>query len=188
MPASASGPDRGGAFSTVPDSAASGGAGPGAAATDLATPDRAGPVGPDPHDGHPATFLYDGDCAFCSATARLITRRVPTPARIVAWQFADIAALGLTAEQCDESVQWVAVDPRGARVAAAGPAAFGALLRTSTRGWRWLGHLLGTRPVLAAAGPVYRWIARHRSQLPGGTPTCSLPAARRPPRAVPPGP
>jgi predicted DCC family thiol-disulfide oxidoreductase YuxK len=125
-------------------------------------------------------FLYDGDCAFCSACARFMMRRIPTPARIVAWQFTDLGELGLTAAQCDESVQWVAFDAAGRRYAASGPVAIAALLRTSGRGWRAVGGLLAVRPVLAIAWPVYRFIARHRDKMPGGTPTCALPADQRP--------
>jgi len=33
--------------------------------------------------------------------------------------------------------------------------------------------------VLWAAWPMYRWIARNRHRLPGGTATCSLPQAER---------
>lgn len=126
-----------------------------------------------------AVFLFDGDCAFCSVCARWIERRVPTAAAVVAWQLSDLPALGLTAAQCDRAVQWVAVDDGGRRRVAEGPAAFAALLRTSTPRWRLVGRLLGTAPILALAGPVYRWIARHRNRLPGGTPACALPAAQR---------
>ena len=45
--------------------------------------------------------------------------------------------------------------------------------------WRPLGRLLGLAPVRAAAWPVYRWIARNRHRLPGGTAACSLPQAER---------
>ena len=41
-----------------------------------------------------STFVYDGDCAFCTSCAQFIERRIPTGARVVPWQFADLAALG----------------------------------------------------------------------------------------------
>jgi predicted DCC family thiol-disulfide oxidoreductase YuxK len=122
-----------------------------------------------------ASFLYDGDCAFCSTCARLIRRWVPTTGvRIEAWQFVDLVSLGLTVEHCDAAVQWVSH-----RETASGPAAIARLLRASNLFWRTVGWLLGTRPALAAAGPVYRWVARNRHRLPGGTATCVLPAADR---------
>jgi predicted DCC family thiol-disulfide oxidoreductase YuxK len=123
-------------------------------------------------------FLYDGDCAFCSSCARFLRRWAPTGATIEAWQFADLPSLGVTAEQCDAAVQWV-----GGTEVFAGPSAIAALLRSSPGPWRAVGRLLGTGPVLALAWPVYRWVARNRHRMPGGTATCVLPAAQRRPPA-----
>jgi predicted DCC family thiol-disulfide oxidoreductase YuxK len=121
------------------------------------------------------TFVYDGDCAFCTRCAQFAQRRVPTPAAIVPWQRADLAALGLSVAACDQAVQWV--EP--GRSALAGPEAIGALLRSSRRGWSVVGRLLALRPVLGLAWPVYRWIARNRHRMPGGTAACVLPDAQR---------
>ena len=124
-----------------------------------------------------AIFLFDGDCAFCTASADLLRRRVPTPVPIEPWQFTDLGALGLTREACERAVQWVG--PRHARAVPAhaeAVAAIAALLATSTQPWwRWIGRVLGWVPVRALAGPVYRWVARHRHQLPGGTAACAVP-------------
>lgn len=132
-----------------------------------------------PANGERADFLYDGDCAFCSACARFVERHIPTPARVAPWQFTDLTPLGLTVAACDEAVQWVAVDASGRRTAASGPAAIAHLLRSSRPHWRALGAVLATKPALAIAGPVYRWVARNRDRMPGGTATCALPAAQR---------
>jgi predicted DCC family thiol-disulfide oxidoreductase YuxK len=127
-----------------------------------------------------ATFLFDGDCAFCSACARFIERRIPTSAAVLAWQRADLGQVGVTPQQCDESVQWIAFDDGGVRTASEGPAAIADLMRSSSRAWRVVGRLLGNRVALAAAWPVYRFVSRHRDRMPGGTPACALPAAQRP--------
>jgi predicted DCC family thiol-disulfide oxidoreductase YuxK len=121
------------------------------------------------------TFLYDGDCAFCSTCARFIERRIPTTARVLAWQHADLDALGVTAQQAEYAVQWVGV---GGQVES-GPAGIAALLRDAGSYWSAWGFLLGLRPVLWLAWPVYRLIARHRDKLPGGTAACALPQAQR---------
>ncbi len=124
----------------------------------------------------PATFLYDGDCAFCSSCVRFIERYVPTSAAVTPWQFADLAALGVSGAAAAEAVQWV--EP--GRPVLAGPVAIARLLRTSRRrAWRPAGVLLGLRPVTALAWPVYRWVARNRHRLPGGTAACALPPSRR---------
>jgi predicted DCC family thiol-disulfide oxidoreductase YuxK len=126
--------------------------------------------------GVTATFLYDGDCAFCSSCARFVQRWIPTPAAVVAWQqHGDLSALGVTEAECDAAVQWV--EP--GRPPLAGPDAIAALLRSSHPGWRVVGRLLALRPVRAVAWPVYRWVARNRHRMPGGTPACALPQASR---------
>jgi predicted DCC family thiol-disulfide oxidoreductase YuxK len=120
-------------------------------------------------------FLYDGDCAVCSTCARFIERRLRPQATVIAWQFADLAALGVSREAAEESVQWV-----GRNGVTAGPVAIADLLRGSRWWWRPFGVVLATRPVLWLAWPAYRWISRNRHRLPGGTPVCSLPPAARP--------
>ena len=119
-----------------------------------------------------ATFLYDGDCAFCSSCVRFVERFIPTPATITPWQFADLSALGVSRDEASDAVQWI--EP--GRPVLAGPAAIARLLRTSRRaGWRPAGALLALRPFTALAWPVYRWVARNRHRLPGGTAACALP-------------
>ncbi|MEO3742631.1 DUF393 domain-containing protein [Plantactinospora sp. B5E13] len=122
-----------------------------------------------------ATFVYDGDCAFCSKCADFIDRRIPTGVRVLPWQFADLDDLGLTVAQCDEAVWWVGTDG----VRAAGPDAIAKLLGTSRPAWRALGAALRLAPVRAVAWPTYRWVARNRHRLPGGTAACALPQAAR---------
>ncbi|MFI5494447.1 thiol-disulfide oxidoreductase DCC family protein [Actinoplanes sp. NPDC051859] len=121
------------------------------------------------------TFVYDGDCAFCSACAQFIERRIPTRATIVGWQFADLAALGLTTAQTEQAVQWVGEDG----TIAAGPDAIALLLRDAGRFWAVPGRALQTKPVGLLAWPAYRWVADHRHLMPGGTAACSLPQATR---------
>jgi predicted DCC family thiol-disulfide oxidoreductase YuxK len=121
------------------------------------------------------TFVYDGDCSFCTTCAQFIERRIPTHARVVPWQFADLDALGLTTEQCETAVQWVAADG----TVAAGPDAIALLLRDAGRLWQVAGGALAAGPVRLAAWPAYRWVASHRHLLPGGTAACSLPQAQR---------
>lgn len=126
-------------------------------------------------------FVYDGDCGFCTSAARFLARRAPAGAQVVAWQQADLAALGLTEAAAAAAVQLVG--PQWP--ALAGPDAVGALLRVSPRrGWRLAGRALGLRPVRAVAWPVYRWVSRHRHRFPGGTAACALPAGRRPDTAT----
>jgi predicted DCC family thiol-disulfide oxidoreductase YuxK len=129
-------------------------------------------------------FLYDGDCGFCSASARVIESRIlrtdrPNRPRVLPWQRADLAGLGLTAAECELAVQWVDRGT-GVRVARTGPAAIAAVLGAGGPGWRLAGRVLRMPPVTALAWPIYRLIARHRDRMPGGTAACALPQADRP--------
>lgn len=90
--------------------------------------------------------------------------------RLVAWQAADLAALGLTADQCREALQWVGADGRH-------ESAQRAVARTLVgggSGWAVLGRFILLPGVDQVAGFVYRWVARNRHRLPGGTLECSL--------------
>lgn len=121
-----------------------------------------------------AVFLYDGDCAFCTACADFLIRHVRTEAEIIPWQRADLAALGITRAEAESAVQWV--EPG---LAEAGPDAIAVLLRRAQWYWRPLGRLASLRPVSWLAWPVYRIVSRNRHRLPGGTPACSMPQADR---------
>jgi len=120
-------------------------------------------------------FLFDGDCAFCTTCANFVERRIPTGATVTPWQFADLDALGVRQADAEEAVIWVTPD----RSTAAGPDAIARLLVDAGSFWRPLGWMLGAAPVRWLAWPVYRWVARNRHRMPGGTPACSLPQAER---------
>ncbi|MGH3545546.1 MAG: thiol-disulfide oxidoreductase DCC family protein [Mycobacteriales bacterium] len=120
-------------------------------------------------------FLYDGDCAFCSSCARFISRRLNTNALVVPWQTVAIEPLGVTVQQCDAAVQWIAQDNSVTN----GPQAIAWLLIDAGSIWRPLGWLLRIPPASWLAEPIYRLISRNRHRMPGGTAACSLPQAQR---------
>ncbi len=123
-------------------------------------------------------FLFDGDCSFCSSSARVLERRVPGPTTITPWQWTDLEPLKVTVDEVDAAV--VMVDVRLQH--RSGPEALADLLATSTsRACRAAGRVLGLRPTLVVAWPLYRLIARNRHRMPGGTQQCSLPQAERTP-------
>ncbi len=121
------------------------------------------------------SFVYDGDCAFCTRCARWARRRVRPGVRIVAASDVGLAALGLTPAQAAEAAWWVDGGRRER-----GHRAIGFLLRAS-RAWWWrlAGLLLLLPGVSPLAGPAYAWIARNRHRMPGGAAACS---AAAPPR------
>jgi predicted DCC family thiol-disulfide oxidoreductase YuxK len=118
-------------------------------------------------------LVFDGDCGFCSTSARLVAehlRRSASDFAVEPWQRLDLTALGLTPQQCDESVRWVGAD--GMHEHAEGAIARALL---ASRWWvRPVGGALLLPVVRPVAGVVYRWVSRNRHRLPGGTPACSL--------------
>jgi len=114
-------------------------------------------------------LVFDGDCAFCTSSARLLERIGPK-AEIVAWQLADLDALGITAAQATEAVQWVGEDG----TVRSGHEAIAAGLGTAGWPWRLAGSAIALPGISALAAVTYRWIARNRYRLPGGTPACAV--------------
>ena len=116
-------------------------------------------------------LVFDGDCGFCTSVARHFERRSFTPLKIVPWQRADLASLGLNAEQT--AAQVFLVTESGAF---AGAECFAELMRIQGdpfhRAVAWGMRLPGLRR-LSAWG--YKLVAKNRHRLPGGTPACEMP-------------
>lgn len=119
-----------------------------------------------------SVLVYDGDCGFCSATARFLRRWVDRRERyaIEPWQALDLVSLGLTEAQCTDAAQFVAPGspPR------AGHRAIAAALREGEPPWRIAGRIITLGPIDRLSALVYRWVASHRQALPGGTTTCDV--------------
>ena len=115
-------------------------------------------------------LLFDGDCSFCTSCANWARRHIRHLDTMVPYQFADLAALGVTAEQCEQAVQWVGIDHRvlSAHLAVA------QTLIDAGQGWAVIGRAMRLPGLRQLSGAVYRWVARNRSRLPGGTPACSI--------------
>lgn len=116
-------------------------------------------------------LIFDGDCAFCTSSVNWGKRHIAHMPHTEPYQFADLAALDLTAEQCNHSVQYVARD----RHVYSAHDAVSALLLGASRGWWLLGALMRVPGVHWLSGGLYRWVATNRHRLPGGTAACALP-------------
>ncbi|NYG08592.1 putative DCC family thiol-disulfide oxidoreductase YuxK [Phycicoccus badiiscoriae] len=116
-------------------------------------------------------LIFDGDCGFCTTSARFATRWVDRRSRydIQPWQQVDLGRFGLTEQDCIEAAQFVRPDGSvaSAHLAIAEGLKHGAPL------WRPLGHLVTLPGISWVAGRVYTWVADHRYALPGGTPACA---------------
>ncbi|WP_347877910.1 DCC1-like thiol-disulfide oxidoreductase family protein [Salinibacterium sp. ZJ454] len=119
-------------------------------------------------------LVFDGDCAFCTLWVNRLQEILPIFPDAVPWQWTDLEALALTADDV-ERFAWV-VTPAHQY---AGHLAFSALLRMQPRWWlRLLGWLIATPPYSWVAASGYAFIAKNRHRLPGGTPACQMPVAR----------
>ncbi|MGW4892829.1 thiol-disulfide oxidoreductase DCC family protein [Kitasatospora sp. NPDC004240] len=129
-------------------------------------------------------LVFDGDCAFCTTCATWAERYLRQTLASGGWeavpfQFADLAELDGRAggrgevswERAEREVLWVT--PAG-RVYG-GAQAVARLLMRSGGVWAYLGGVLALAPVRPPAAVVYRWVARNRHRLPGGTAACALP-------------
>ena len=62
------------------------------------------------HDGGVRTrpvLIFDGDCGFCTTSVGVVRRLMRPRCEVVAWQHADLASLGVTAERARYEVLWV---------------------------------------------------------------------------------
>ncbi|MFE0652538.1 thiol-disulfide oxidoreductase DCC family protein [Streptomyces sp. NPDC059534] len=119
-------------------------------------------------------LVYDGDCGFCTTSAKFAERRVRPRCDFIPWQYADLEALGVTRERAEYEVLWVT--PAGA--VEGGARAVAKALMSAGGAWALLGAVLLLPGVRWAARCAYRLVAAHRHRLPGGTPACTTP--RRP--------
>jgi predicted DCC family thiol-disulfide oxidoreductase YuxK len=119
-------------------------------------------------------LLYDADCGFCTRAAGL-ARRLPLQVEIAALQSVDLERLGVSPERALAEMPYVAADGS----VSYGHEAVAAALGTGTLPFRTLGRLIVLPGIGRVSGLGYRWIARHRHQLPGGTPACALPPTGR---------
>ncbi len=115
-------------------------------------------------------LVYDGDCGFCTSSARWVAARAGDRIDVKPWQALDLDQLGLTEAEVTSAAYVVEPD----RTRLAGHRAVAATL--STLGWPWkpLGWVMARPPVSWLAAPVYRAVAANRYRLPGATDACRL--------------
>jgi predicted DCC family thiol-disulfide oxidoreductase YuxK len=115
-------------------------------------------------------LLFDGDCSFCTSCANWARRHIRHLDNTVPYQFADLPPLGVTAEQCEQALQWVGAD----HTVLSAHLAVAQTLIDAGKGWAVIGRTMRLPGLRQLSGAVYRWVARNRSRLPGGTPACSI--------------
>lgn len=134
-------------------------------------------ITPPPATSPRPVLIFDGDCGFCTTSARFVSRWVDRRRRYAVrpWQQLDLAGYGLSDAECLEEAKFV--DERG--VVHGGHAAISAALTHGAVPWRPVGALIVAPGVARLSARAYRWVAEHRQMLPGGTPACAVTAASR---------
>lgn len=115
-------------------------------------------------------FIFDGDCAICSTSARLLRKITKNRIPIKPYQRLDLASLDLSEELTSKAVYFLS---NGKRHVAA--AAVAEILIQSRTIWAVAGLILKLPIIRSLARVVYYVIAANRHRLPGGTPECQRP-------------
>ena len=121
-------------------------------------------------------LLFDGDCAFCTSCVNWMRRHIRRLDATVPYQRTDLDALGVTAAQCELALQFVDAD----RVVYSANLAVAQVLIDAGKGWAVIGRAARLPVIRNISAVGYRWVARNRHRLPGGTPACSIDAHRSP--------
>jgi len=116
-------------------------------------------------------LVFDGDCGFCTRSARWIEARVPDGRVVVRpGQALDLAEVGLTADDVERAAWLIDDDGRRHR----GHAAVARSLQAIGGFWRLAGSVMRVPPVSWLARAVYALVAQNRHRLPGATDACRL--------------
>ena len=116
-------------------------------------------------------LVFDGDCGFCTSSARWIEARLPADVAVEPWQACDLDDLGLTEAEFATAAYWIDADG----VAHRGHHAIGRSLMAADGFWGLIGRLLVNPPISWLAAPAYALLAKYRYRLPGATDACRLP-------------
>ncbi|WP_017556900.1 thiol-disulfide oxidoreductase DCC family protein [Nocardiopsis baichengensis] len=116
-------------------------------------------------------LIYDGDCGFCTASARLAAERVAPGLRTVPAHRAGLAP-GLR-ERAGREV--LLAHPDGRRVWGGADAVAALLVDGPRAPLRPVGALMRLPVLRALSAAAYRWVAANRHRMPAGTAACAVP-------------
>ncbi|MFW6599317.1 thiol-disulfide oxidoreductase DCC family protein [Propionibacteriaceae bacterium Y2011] len=116
------------------------------------------------------TLLYDGDCGFCTSSARWLRRRIGSAdtVEVRPWRPDDEATYGITPAMADAEIHFVT---EHGEVLGGADAVLG-WWRTGTDSYPLLAQLLALPGLIQLTRAGYRLIAANRHRLPGSTDAC----------------
>ena len=116
------------------------------------------------------TLVYDGDCGFCTTSAKWIEGHLGDDVQVEMWQALDLESMGLTTDDVTTAAYFV--DPDG--TLHRGHAGIGRSLEQMSLPFRAVGWAMQRPPVSWIAAPVYTLVAKYRYRLPGATDACRI--------------
>lgn len=116
------------------------------------------------------TLVYDGDCGFCTTSAKWIEGHLDDGVHVEMWQALDLESLGLTVDDVTTAAYFV--DPDGTLYR--GHAGIGRSFEQMSLPFRAVGWAMQRPPVRWVAAPVYKLVAKYRYRLPGATDACRI--------------
>jgi predicted DCC family thiol-disulfide oxidoreductase YuxK len=114
-------------------------------------------------------LVFDGDCGFCTKTARFVKPRLPDTTPVVPWQSLDLSEFGLTEADVSSAAYWIhdGKNHRGHLGIARAAIAMGFPYRLLG----WIGLI---PPFRWFSAGIYHIVAKYRYRLPGSTDACKL--------------
>mgnify|MGYP002655112288 CR=1 FL=1 len=114
-------------------------------------------------------FVFDGDCAFCSSSMRVLRKMTNGRIESAPYQFLNLDQLGILRSEAESAVQYLSNEKRYR-----GAEAIAHCLMDSKTIWSALGWIMRAPVILSFAEIIYSLVAANRHRLPGGTPECQL--------------
>ena len=107
-----------------------------------------------------SVLIFDGECGFCRRRANWLRDHAVCDLQIIAWQEADLASLTLTAEQCQQRVQWIDGSHQ-----ASGGAAIARCLQGCRQPWKTMGSIMRWPVMRNLTELGYRVVAANRGRI-----------------------
>ena len=114
-------------------------------------------------------LIFDGDCGFCTTTARKFGDFGGESVAVEAWQFLDLDEHGLTEADVAKAAYWVQDG-----TVYKGADGFAKALQVCPTPGPLLGKIMATPPIIWLARGIYPIIAKYRHKMPGGTAACAI--------------
>lgn len=119
-------------------------------------------------------LIYDGDCQFCQLSLEFGLKHLRIFPKYVAFQRISPADFGLTSEQVQSQI-FMASPAKAQENPVGGHFAAAEILKMQKNAVLVsIGWLMEKPPLSWLAGLVYRWVAKNRHRLPGGSRQCKI--------------